>query len=462
MNLRHFFPPPFSPTTDQEKAIATIDSFLKSTEQVMILRGYAGTGKTTLVSGITQFLDRVKRPYFLLAPTGKAAKVISKYSGKPAFTIHKKIYRQQTIPGTYRFILGNNTAKGAVFIVDEASMIGMHSDLGSNGLLYDLFEYLYNGDGCQLILVGDDAQLPPVGENQSPALNAKTIKAEIADYCGLATLTEVVRQALDSGILFNATKIRRLIEEVEITYPKFQLQGFSDIELVNSTELQEKIEEAFYHFGEENTVILARSNKTAYLYNQQIRNRIFFYDSEITGGEKLMVVKNNYFYTKDYEKLGFLANGDTIEIKRILGEDELYGYRFMDVVARLKDYAADPEIEMKIILESLTAEGPSLSKAEMDKLIIAIAEDYPEETNRRKKWALIKENPFFNAVQVKYAYAITGHKAQGGQWDCVFIDQSYFTENMLDLDYLRWLYTCFTRAKQKLYLVNFKPQFFEN
>lgn len=459
MILNSFFNKNFSPTSNQKVALTQLDSFLKSNENVMILKGFAGTGKTTIVAALVSFLEATKREYFLLAPTGKAAKVMSIYSHRFATTIHKKIYRQQNIPGTYNFVLGTNVSRGGVFIVDEASMIGFGNEFNTNGLLYDLFEYLYNGESCQLIFVGDTAQLPPIGENESPALNPSAIKREFVETCNLVELTEVVRQAKDSGILVNATKIRELIENHEIGYPKFEL-NFPDIKLINGGELQETIEHAYYNYGEENTVILTRSNKYANSYNQQIRNRIFDYDTEITGGEKLMVVKNNYFFTKEYEKLGFIANGDTLEIKKVLHEVELYGFKFMDVVARLKDYDADPEIEIKIILESLHSLGPALTKEQNNELIQNIALDYPEEPSRRKKWQLIKENPYFNAVQVKYAYAITGHKAQGGQWDCVFIDQSFFKEDMLNIDYLRWLYTCFTRAKKQLYLVNFKPEFF--
>jgi len=459
MILNSFFNKNFSPTSNQKVALTQLDSFLKSNENVMILKGFAGTGKTTIVAALVSFLEATKREYFLLAPTGKAAKVMSIYSHRFATTIHKKIYRQQNIPGTYNFVLGTNVSRGGVFIVDEASMIGFGNEFNTNGLLYDLFEYLCNGESCQLIFVGDTAQLPPIGEIESPALNPSAIKREFVETCNLVELTEVVRQAKDSGILVNATKIRELIENQEVGYPKFEL-NFPDIMLINGGELQETIEQAYYNFGEENTVILTRSNKYANSYNQQIRNRIFDYDTEITGGEKLMVVKNNYFFTKEYEKLGFIANGDTLEIKKVLHEVELYGFKFMDVVARLKDYDADPEIEIKIILESLHSLGPALTKEQNNELIQNIALDYPEEPSRRKKWQLIKENPYFNAVQVKYAYAITGHKAQGGQWDCVFIDQSFFKEDMLNIDYLRWLYTCFTRAKKQLYLVNFKPEFF--
>lgn len=459
MILNSFFNKNFSPTSNQKVALTQLDSFLKSNENVMILKGFAGTGKTTIVASLVSFLEATKREYFLLAPTGKAAKVMSIYSHRFATTIHKKIYRQQNIPGTYNFVLGTNVSRGGVFIVDEASMIGFGNEFNTNSLLYDLFEYLYNGESCQLIFVGDTAQLPPIGEIESPALNPSAIKREFVETCNLVELTEVVRQAKDSGILVNATKIRELIENQEVGYPKFEL-NFPDIMLINGGELQETIEQAYYNFGEENTVILTRSNKYANSYNQQIRNRIFDYDTEITGGEKLMVVKNNYFFTKEYEKLGFIANGDTLEIKKVLHEVELYGFKFMDVVARLKDYDADPEIEIKIILESLHSLGPALTKEQNNELIQNIALDYPEEPSMRKKWQLIKENPYFNAVQVKYAYAITGHKAQGGQWDCVFIDQSFFKEDMLNIDYLRWLYTCFTRAKKQLYLVNFKPEFF--
>lgn len=459
MILNSFFNKNFSPTSNQKVALTQLDSFLKSNENVLILKGFAGTGKTTIVAALVSFLEATKREYFLLAPTGKAAKVMSIYSHRFATTIHKKIYRQQNIPGTYNFVLGTNVSRGGVFIVDEASMIGFGNEFNTNGLLYDLFEYLYNGESCQLIFVGDTAQLPPIGEIESPALNPSAIKREFVETCNLVELTEVVRQAKDSGILVNATKIRELIENQEVGYPKFEL-NVPEIKLINGGELQECIEQAYYNFGEENTVILTRSNKYANSYNQQIRNRIFDYDTEITGGEKLMVVKNNYFFTKEYEKLGFIANGDTLEIKKVLHEVELYGFKFMDVVARLKDYDADPEIEIKIILESLHSLGPALTKEQNNELIQNITLDYPEEPSRRKKWQLIKENPYFNAVQVKYAYAITGHKAQGGQWDCVFVDQSFFIEDMLNIDYLRWLYTCFTRAKKQLYLVNFKPEFF--
>jgi len=459
--LNSFFNPEFSPTSNQNAALLEIEKFLKSDENVMILKGYAGTGKTTIVAALVKFLESVNREYFLLAPTGKAAKVMGMYSKRFAATIHKKIYRQQTLPGSFNFVLSSNMSRGGIFIVDESSMIGFGNEFNTNGLLHDLFEYLYNGENCKLIFVGDTAQLPPVGEDESPALNPNVIKREFVETCRVSELTQVVRQAQDSGVLMNATLIRELIKNQTVDYPKFDL-NFPDIELITGADLQEKIEQAYYNFGEENTVILTRSNKYANLYNQQVRNRIFDYDTEITGGEKLMVVKNNYFFTKEYEKLGFIANGDTLEIKKVLSDDELYGFRFMDVVARLKDYDADPEIELKIILESLHSLGPSLTKEQNQQLIQTIALDYPEEASRRKKWQLIKENPYFNAVQVKYAYAITGHKAQGGQWDCVFIDQSYFIDDMLSTDYLRWLYTCFTRAKKQLYLVNFKPEFFKS
>lgn len=461
MNLSAFFNPQLHPTPQQSEALKMLDTFLKSSENTFVLKGFAGTGKTTIVAAMVNYLERSNRPYFLLAPTGKAAKVISKYSGKLATTIHKKIYRSQVYPGAFKFVLAPNNTKGGVFIVDEASMIGIKSVGLNDALIYDLYEYVYNGDHCKLIFVGDTAQLPPVGENDSPALNPQTLKNEFSESVDSIQLTQVVRQAQNSGILMNATLIREIIENKLVAYPQFNLKNYTDIQLITGMELQETIEQAYYEYGQENTVIIARSNKNALLYNQQIRNRILYFDTEITGGEQLMIVKNNYFYTKEYQNLGFLANGDTIEVMKVLNETELYGFKFLDVVAKLKDYDADPEIEMKIILESLYTEAPSLPKTQTDLLIQNIAQDYPElAAQKRQLWQKIKESPFFNAVQVKYAYAITGHKAQGGQWDCVFVDQSYFVEDMLTTDYLRWLYTAFTRAKKQLYLVNFKPQFF--
>lgn len=464
MSIYQRFNQYLSPTADQEEALHQLDRFLRSPDQeVFILKGYAGTGKTSIIKAVADELDALGRSFVLMAPTGKAAKVIKSYTGRFASTIHLRIYNQKRTGGSFRFALAHNNGKGTLFIVDEASMIGKNAQgFGGNSLLEDLIEYVYTGVNCKLMLVGDIAQLPPVGESRSSALSPNYIHQVTGVKPFHVTLKHVVRQALDSGILFNATQIRGALKKGTLTPPTLQVSNFSDVHRITGAEVQEHLEAAYQHFGINETVVLTRSNKSANVFNQQIRSRVLFLEDEVAAGEQLMVVKNNYQYTKEYRSVGFIANGDSIEVLRVQGDQNLYNKRFLDVACTLKDHKADPELEVKILLESLLVDGPSLSQKAMDSFAEEISKDYPEITSQKQLFLKLKEHPYYHALQVKYGYAITGHKAQGGQWDCVFIDQSFFTEEMLTIDYLRWLYTCMTRAKKQLYLINFNDIFFEN
>jgi|TARA_B110000285_G_C15133153_1_gene625013 exodeoxyribonuclease V len=461
VSLYSIFSSKFTPTADQKEALYLLEEFaLSPTQNIFILKGFAGTGKTTIVDSLVQFLTKNEREYYLLAPTGKAAKVIQKYTRKFASTIHRKIYQAHNIGSYQNFKLFENKSQGGVFIVDEASMISSEEPgFMGNPLIEDFLEYVFMGQDCKIIFIGDVAQLPPVNELFSAALDPNFMGDLIGQRIKHIQLTQVIRQAQDSGILFNATLIRSNIESNIGQFPDFNFDSFNDIKVITGQEVHEKLEEAYQEFGVEETVVLTRSNKTANLYNNQIRNRVFQHDEPITGGELLMVVKNNYYWTKDYDGIGFIANGDTIEINRIQNEEGIYNQEFLNVQCSLKDHYNNPEIDLKLIKAALNGVTASMSKQEMDAFILTIKEDIPEESSRRKIWEYIKSTPHFNAIQVKYAYAITGHKAQGGQWDCVFIDQSFFKKEWLTVDYLRWLYTCFTRAKKKLYLVNFKFDF---
>ncbi len=454
---------PFTPTSEQETALAALADFILSDNdrKVFLLCGYAGTGKTTLISALVRTMEQLERKTTLLAPTGRAAKVFSSYSGKSAHTIHKCIYRQKSIMDNTTFTLGENRAQNTLFIVDEASMIS--NDGSSGGLLDDLIEFVYSGRGCSMLLLGDSAQLPPVGELESPALTVGYLHSMFLDVTAVE-LKQVMRQLNDSGILYNATMLRQRIEEEE-TYdpPQITLKGFSDICNVQGEELIEAIETSYNKAGMDETIILCRSNKRANVYNEGIRRRILYREEELSRGDMLMIVKNNYYW-RDHlgkedktilEKLDFIANGDIAEIVRVHGTEELYGFRFADVTLSLIDYE-DCEIDVKIMLNTLTSESPSLTREENERLFNAVWEDYPEIRSKRKRMEEIRKNPYYNALQVKYGYAVTCHKAQGGEWKRVFIDQGYISEDMISPDYYRWLYTAFTRASEKLHLVNWK------
>ncbi len=444
-----------------------LSNFIFSSDDraVFMLCGYAGTGKTTLISALVRTLVQLQRRVVLLAPTGRAAKVFSTYSGKGAYTIHKCIYRQKSILNSNVFTLSHNNLRNALFIVDEASMIanGGLSGFGSGALLDDLVEFVYSGDGCRLLLLGDTAQLPPVGEELSPALSAEYLRSMGLDVTRVE-LTQVMRQTEGSGILTNATVLRNLISCGAGSMPSLRLTGFPDISIVTGENLIECIETEYGAVGLEETIVLCRSNKRANIYNEGIRRRILYREDELNRGDLLMIVKNNYYWREQVgkidksllEKLDFVANGDIAEIMRVSSVEEMYGFRFADVTLSFPDY--DCEFDVKILLDTLTSEAPSLTKSENERLFEAVWEDYADIRAKRKRMEKLREDPYYNAMQVKYGYAVTCHKAQGGQWRTVFLDQGYVSPDGVNNDYFRWLYTAFTRATERLYLVNWPPQ----
>jgi len=449
----------YEPTHEQYDVLEKWSDFLfsRNNDSLFILKGYAGTGKSSLVGAIVKTLNELNQKSVLLAPTGRAAKVFSAYSGQNAYTIHKKIYRQKEFSNEPTgFVLAENLHKHTLFIVDEASMIsndGLDSSFfGSGRLLDDLFHYVYNGEGCRLVLLGDSAQLPPVSQPHSPALDISVLQGYGLDVHSM-TLTEVVRQAKSSGILTNATLLRKKMETGPTdVFPKLHAQSDSDVQIVDGADLLETIQDAYHRDGLEETIVITRSNKRANGFNNAIRNRILYREEELTAGDLLMVVKNNYHWAKEEESMDFIANGDLIKILRVRRLQELYGFRFCDVTVRFPDY--DTEIDLKILLETLHTDSPALPKEMNDKLFYAILEDYDDIPGKREKMKQMKENPFYNVVQVKYAYAVTCHKAQGGQWKNVFLDLSYIPQEQIGIDFYRWLYTAFTRATERIFLIN--------
>ncbi len=454
----------YKPTLEQEKAIKKLAEFLFSpkNEGIFLLKGYAGTGKTSLVGALVKTLDQLQQKCVLLAPTGRAAKVFSHYAGHPAYTIHKKIYRQKSFSNeTDNFSINDNLHQHTLFLVDEASMIANDglagSMFGTGRLLDDLVEYVYAGSDCRLMLIGDTAQLPPVGEEQSPALYADALKGYGLEVQEMM-LTEVVRQMHDSGILWNATELRNyIVEEDYFTLPSVRIEGYPDVKVVPGYELIETIGECYDRAGMEETIVVCRSNKRAHQYNKGIRNSILYREEELETGDLLMVAKNNYFWTEGNKDVDFIANGDIAVVQRVRREREMYGFRFADVILRFPDYN-DMELEVTILLDTLHTETPALPKEMNDKLFYSVLEDYMDSPTKRERMKKMKTDPYYNALQVKYAYAVTCHKAQGGQWKRVFIDQGYMTEDMLSPDYFRWLYTAFTRATETLYLVNWPKE----
>ena len=458
---------PFSPTKSQIYLTDLLAEYIASDEpdQIMLIKGYAGTGKTTMLNAVTQTLLSLKIRTILMAPTGRAAKVLSGYSGHVAFTIHKKIYRQKsTTDGFGRFDLDKNLYKNTWFIVDEASMISNeiseNSVFGSGRLLDDLLEYVYSGENCRLVLVGDTAQLPPVGVNLSPALNSAVLQ-EYGFGVIEAELKEVVRQAEGSGILVNATQLRNRIGEHQNGFFPIDIAHFTDIERISGADLIESISSSYEKYGMFDTTIVTRSNKRANLYNKGIRGSILYKENEIERGDLLMVVKNNYFWAGEDIELEFIANGDIAEIETIYSYEELYGFRFANVCLRFIDYQ-DIELDCKIFLETLNIESAAFNYDQNRQLFEAVSEDYADIRNKRNRWKKVRENTYFNALQVKFAYALTCHKSQGGQWKAVYVDHGFINEDMLDNEYYRWLYTAFTRPTEKLFLVNFNENFFEN
>ncbi|MFB1023112.1 MAG: AAA family ATPase [Vicingaceae bacterium] len=453
---------PGAPTTDQVDLVERMERFLfQNAERAgFIIRGYAGTGKTTAIAAMIKTFPSFQLKSVLLAPTGRAAKVLSNFSKKPAFTIHKKIYQSERgKDGQTHFKLGANLHTNTVFIIDEASMI---SDGGASeqSLLDDLIEYVYGGKNCRLVFIGDIAQLPPVGKLLSPALDPKYLMANYYLKLKGVELSQVMRQASESGILHNATLIRnQTLEEKPII--KFELDRFDDIKRIDGLELEDELHTCFSKYGADDTIVITRSNKRANIFNQQIRVRIKDLDDEIATGDYLMVVKNNYYWLDEKSPVSFIANGDVAEIMGMGNIEEMYGFRFLNATVRLIDYPQLQSIDVKLLLDSIHSEAPSLTKEDSQRFFETVMEDYAEVANKRIKMELLKKNPYFNALQVKFGYAVTCHKSQGGQWKAVFVDQGYLTEEMLNTEYARWLYTAVTRATERLYLVNFNDQFFE-
>lgn len=458
---------PHSPTATQEAVLGQLADFVfsKYEDEVFMLKGYAGTGKTTIIGTLVNQLWQTKRKSVLLAPTGRAAKVISNYSGRGAHTIHRHIYvPRRDKSGGIKFVLSPNKYKNTIFIVDEASMIpdtATDSKIFENGsLLDDLLTYVYSGHNCKLILIGDTAQLPPVNLTLSPALNEDTLTMNYEMEVTSIELNEVVRQQLDSGILFNATNLREQLAGEFTDEFRFDVRGFPDIiRLIDGYEIQDAINQAYSEVGKDETAIIVRSNKRANLYNQQIRGRILFLENELAAGDYLMVVKNNYFWLETSSDAGFIANGDIVEVLEIFAIKELYGFRFAEVKVQMVDYPNMKPFETVIMLDTLDINTPSLPYEDSNRLYQEVLLDYQDETSKYKKFLKVKNNKYFNALQVKFSYAVTCHKSQGGQWDTVFVEQPYLP-NGIDKEYLRWLYTAVTRAKEKLYLIGFKDDFF--
>ena len=506
----------FTPTHDQLNALETFARFLADREQncVMVMRGSAGTGKTSLAGAMVRTFTRLGQKLLLMAPTGRAAKVFAMNSGHTAFTIHRKIYREKSYSGIGgQFNLNDNMHKNTLFMIDEASMIGrgggMTSDFGTGDLLSDLVQFVYNGQNCRMLLVGDCAQLPPVGEEEAPALHAEVLEA-----MGLKVyecdLREVLRQSQDSGILVNATYIRSLtpgpsprrgegqLESdsglidsnmgesrlnsslsprrgeillqsdsgldfsefscdnlLKVGLPRIRFKGFADIVMVPGDELVERISSSYADVGMDETMVVTRSNKRANVYNQGIRATVLDREDELCTGDLLMVVKNKYLDKPqgDHGQLAFIANGDRVKVQRVRNIRELFGFRFADVWLQFPDYD-DFEMQQTVILDTLTTEAPALTHEQQEQLYEAVMEDYADIPLKRDRMAKLKQDEYFNALQIKYAYAVTCHKAQGGQWAHVYIDQGYMTDDMLTPDYIHWLYTAFTRATEKLFLVN--------
>ena len=463
---------PFEPTAQQAQFCKDIALFLtnRKSEACFLLKGYAGTGKTTSIAALVQVLPQFGLKSVLLAPTGRAAKVMSSYSQKKALTIHKKIYRKKSaVSMDMVFQLAPNLAQNTVFIIDEASMIADEwSSQNGSSFLGDLIKFVFqpSPDGkdrdCMLLFVGDTAQLPPVGSTDNPALNPQYLRDNYQLNVTSVELTEVVRQEKKSGILANATMLRKLIHTYEDNpeLPKFATKGYKDIFRMTGLKFVEGLEYAYGKYALENSLVVCRSNKSANLYNNQIRSRLLYREEELTGGDYIMVVRNNYFWLPDDNETAFIANGDMAKIIRVRGEEERYGFRFSEVQLELIDFPDMGAITCKVLLDTLQIESPNLPQEQSKKLFEGLMQDYDHIANRRDRFLAIKQDPYYNALQIKFAYAVTCHKAQGGQWDAVFVDQGYLTEEMIDLDFLRWLYTAVTRAKKELFLVNFGKDLF--
>lgn len=448
------------PTLEQEQAIALFSVFMtdRSEQAAMILRGSAGTGKTTLAAAIVKALAALKQKLILLAPTGRAAKVFSLYAAHPAYTIHRRIYRQKTAADLSSFNLNTNLNRDTLFIIDEASMISNQgygeSAFGSGCLLDDLMQFVYNAQNCRVLFIGDRAQLPPVGESESPALSASVLRGYGMKVYE-CDLSQVLRQSEASGILWNATRIRSLSGSFE--YPRIKTSDFSDIQVVPGDELIETLASSYSRVGVDETMVVTRSNKRANIYNLGIRNTVLDREEELCRGDQLIIVKNNYFWaekiTADVNKMSFIANGDRAVVQRIRNVHALYGFRFAEVTMSFPDYD-DCELTATVLLDTLSSEAPALTHEQQEQLYNAVMEDYADVPQKAERVKKLKEDRYYNALQVKFAYAVTCHKAQGGQWAHVYLDQGYMTDDMLTPDYIHWLYTAITRAMEKLFLVN--------
>ena len=456
----------YKKTPNQTKALEKLEAFLQSPliNEAFLLKGYAGTGKTSLVGALVKSLAQLNKKTLLLAPTGRAAKVFSLYAQQKAYTIHRIIYRQRKYgEEELGFERGKNLRKDTLFVVDEASMISDVSmsgtAFGSGRLLYDLIHYVYTGVNCRLILMGDVAQLPPVGLTSSPALDPIVLEGYRL-HVTEETLMQIVRQQQDSGILFNATHLREALRsgEVEI-YPKLKIEGFEDFRQVSGLDMLEELSTAYSRDGKEETMVITRSNKRANAFNKGIRNQIFYAEEELNGGDWLMVTKNNYHWMEGNKQMDFIANGEIVQVKCVRNTQELYGCRFADVTVAFPDY--ETEVDLKVLLDTLSADSPSLPRSENERLFHAIMDDYEEIPTQGQRMKALKADAFYNALQIKFAYAITCHKAQGGQWMNVFIDIGYMTEEMLGEDFYRWLYTAITRATSRIYMVNLPKEFRE-
>jgi ATP-dependent exoDNAse (exonuclease V) alpha subunit len=476
----------YEPTREQQQAIDVFTTFMADSRMmpVMVMRGSAGTGKTTLAAAIVRALQSLEQQLVLLAPTGRAAKVFSLYAGSAAYTIHRRIYRQKSLEGGFE--LGYNNAKDTLFIVDEASMVSLNGE--GRSLLDDLISFVYNGRNCRMMLIGDQAQLPPVGEEESPALMAPVLRS-YGLHVYECTLNEVLRQSQESGILWNATEIRSLSPDpspsregsfnLPVTLPKILLDGFTDIHVVPGDELIETLASSYSKVGLDETLVVTRSNKRANIFNQGIRNQILGREEELTTGDQLMVVKNNYYWplaesrqqlansprnatlSQREQPMEFIANGDMCVVRRVRNVHEQYGFRFAEVTVAFPDYD-DYELTATVLLDTLTSEAPALTRDQQETLYNKVLEDYADIPRKADRLKALKEDRYYNALQVKYAYAATCHKAQGGQWAHIYVDQGYMTDDMLSTDYLHWLYTAFTRATEQLYLINWPKAQIDN
>lgn len=460
----------WEPTSQQKEVFSLLEEFLQTfaRDSTFILKGYAGTGKTTIISALVNTLPKLHKRAVLLAPTGRAAKVMGNYSGRTALTIHKKIYRKKNAASLEMdFDIGENLHEDTLFIVDEASMITTEGfSIFSDGLLSDLIRYVQSGKNCCLMLVGDTAQLPPVGLDSSPALQEDFLQREYGFTTYTYELTDVVRQDKHSGILFNATKIRNEIrfdeEFPEYQFPQFVTKGYSDVFRMTGERLIEGLHYAYNKYAIENCMVICRSNKSANLYNKHIRNQILFREEEITGGDIIMVVKNNYYWLQQHDEkhTGFIANGDMAVIKKVSNVHDMHGFRFADLYLTFMDNNEGDAIRCRVLLDSLHVDAAQLPREQSQLLYQSIAKDYEDILAKKDRMEAIKKDPYYNALQIKFAYAITCHKAQGGQWPLVFVDQGYLIDEMLNTEFLRWLYTGITRATRELFLVNFNEKFY--